>query len=132
MSTGSSLGGGAASATTLSGLVGALGGLGSSVAGLSGSVAGTKGGGTPGQLKSLSKIEKDFATLQGLVAQLTGETPPSINQTSAEDLRFGRAININVNAPSVIDQTGFTRAMIDALNSVERRQGAGASQLIGL
>ena len=129
MSTGSSLGGGASSATTLSGLVGALGGLGSSVAGLSGSVAGTKGGGTPGQLKALSKIEKDFATLQGLVAQLTGETPPSINQTSAEELRFGRAININVNAPSVIDETGFTRAVIDALNSVEKRQAGGYSAL---
>jgi hypothetical protein len=129
MSTGSSLGSRASSATTLSGLVGALGGLGSTVAGLSGSVAGSKGGGTPGQLKALSNIERDFATLQGLVAQLTGETPPSINQATAEDLRFGRAININVNAPSAIDETGFARAVVDALNSVERRQAGGLSAL---
>ncbi|MGA0853174.1 MAG: hypothetical protein ACO3QQ_07390, partial [Candidatus Nanopelagicaceae bacterium] len=130
MSTGSSLGGGAASSTTLSGLVGALGGLGSTVAGLSGSVAGSKGGGTPGQLKALSNIERDFAMLQSLVAQLTGESPSTMNQTSAEDLRFQRAININVNAPSVIDETGFTRAVVDALNSVERRQAGGYSALL--
>jgi hypothetical protein len=129
MSTGSSLGGGAASSTTLSGLVGALGGLGASVAGLSGSVGGKKGGGTPGQLKALSNIERDFAMLQGLVAQLTGESPSTMNQTSAEDLRFGRAINISVNAPSVIDETGFARAVVDALNSVERRQAGGYSAL---
>jgi hypothetical protein len=129
MSTGSSLGGGAASSTTLSGLVGALGGLGASVAGLSGSVGGTKGGGTPGQLKALGKIEADFALLQSLVAKLTGESPSTMNQTSAEDLRFGRAININVNAPSVIDETGFARAVVDAMNSVERRQAGGYSAL---
>jgi hypothetical protein len=129
MSTGSSLGGGAASSTTLSGLVGALGGLGASVAGLSGSVGGARGGGTPGQLKALSNIERDFAMLQGLVAQLTGESPSTMNQTSAEDLRFGRAINISVNAPSVIDETGFARAVVDAMNSVERRQAGGYSAL---
>ena len=129
MSTGSSLGGGAASSTTLSGLVGALGGLGASVAGLSGSVGGAKGGGTPGQLKALGEIEADFAILQSLLAQLTGESPSTMNQTSSEDLRFARAININVNAPSVIDETGFTRAVVDALNNVERRQAGGYSAL---
>jgi len=129
MSTGSSLGGGAASSTTLSGLVGALGGLGASVAGLSGSVGGARGGGTSGQRRALSNIERDFAMLQGLVAQLTGESPATMNQTSAEDLRFGRAINISVNAPSVIDETGFARAVVDALNSVERRQAGGYSAL---
>jgi len=129
MSTGSSLGGGAASSTTLSGLVGALGGLGASVAGLSGLVGGTRGGGTSGQRRALSNIERDFAMLQGLVAQLTGESPATMNQTSAEDLRFGRAINISVNAPSVIDETGFARAVVDALNSVERRQAGGYSAL---
>ncbi|MGA0853082.1 MAG: hypothetical protein ACO3QQ_06930, partial [Candidatus Nanopelagicaceae bacterium] len=41
-------------------------------------------------------------------------------------------ITINVNSPSVIDEQGFTRAIIDALNSVEYRQGGGASQLVYL
>lgn len=36
---------------------------------------------------------------------------------------------INVNSPSVIDEQGFGRAVIDALNSIERRQGGGASAL---
>ena len=39
---------------------------------------------------------------------------------------------VNVNSPSIIDETGFTRAVVDALNSVERRQGGGASALVGL
>lgn len=41
-------------------------------------------------------------------------------------------VTINVNAPSVIDETGFTRAVVDALNSVERRQAGGLSALVGL
>ena len=39
-------------------------------------------------------------------------------------------ITINVNAPSAIDEQGFTRAVIDALNNSERRSGGGSSQLI--
>ena len=41
-------------------------------------------------------------------------------------------VTINVNSPSIIDETGFTRAVVNALNSVERRQGGGASALVGL
>jgi hypothetical protein len=37
---------------------------------------------------------------------------------------------VNVNAPSVIDEQGFTRAVIEALNNSERRSGGGSSQLI--
>ena len=36
---------------------------------------------------------------------------------------------INVNAPSFIDEEGFSRAIILALNNSQRRTGAGASQL---
>jgi len=39
-------------------------------------------------------------------------------------------IVINVNSPSVIDEQGFTRAVIEALNNSERRSGGGSSQLI--
>lgn len=49
----------------------------------------------------------------------------------AESYRNG-GITINVNSASVIDETGFTRAVVDALNSVERRQGGGLSALVGL
>jgi hypothetical protein len=41
-----------------------------------------------------------------------------------------RSIVINVNAPSVIDEQGFSNAVIDALNNSQRRSGAGGSQLI--
>jgi hypothetical protein len=37
---------------------------------------------------------------------------------------------ININAPSVIDEQGFSRAVIDALNNSERRSGGGSSQFI--
>jgi hypothetical protein len=39
-------------------------------------------------------------------------------------------IVINVNSPSVIDEQGFSRAVIQALNNSERRSGGGSSQLI--
>jgi hypothetical protein len=41
-----------------------------------------------------------------------------------------RPITINVNAPSAIDEEGFTRAVILALNNTDRRTGGGGSQLI--
>lgn len=126
----------AGSAGALGGLVGALGGLSSSISGISSSVTGgsrTGGtGGTTSQRRALSQIEKDFASLQGLVAQLTGGEIPSIapaNTLSAEELRFGRGVTINVNAPSVIDEVGFTRAVVDAMNSVERTSAGGYSAL---
>jgi len=37
---------------------------------------------------------------------------------------------INVNAPSVIDQEGFSRAVVDALNDSQRRTGAGSGAFI--
>lgn len=36
---------------------------------------------------------------------------------------------INVNAPSAIDEEGFTRAVVLALNNTQRRNGGGGSQL---
>lgn len=57
------------------------------------------------------------------------------NGFNAGSFRAGEAasmagITINVNAPSAIDEQGFTRAVIDALNNSERRSGGGSSQLI--
>jgi len=43
--------------------------------------------------------------------------------------RADQPIYINVNSPSIIDETGFTRAVVDALNSVERRSAGGLSAL---
>jgi len=43
-----------------------------------------------------------------------------------------QSIVINVNAPSAIDEEGFTRAVVLALNNSNSRTGAGAQQLSGL
>jgi hypothetical protein len=37
---------------------------------------------------------------------------------------------VNVNAPSAIDEEGFTRAVVLALNQTQARTGGGGSQLI--
>ena len=133
MSTGSSLGGGNAA------LAAVIAGLGTSIAGLTGG-GGTKSGGggggggsTKAQLKALSKIESDFAELQRLVEILSGQPVPTVAPMGAVSRgEYSGGVTVNVNAPSVIDETGFTRAVVDALNSVERRQGGGASALVGL
>jgi hypothetical protein len=39
---------------------------------------------------------------------------------------------VNVNAPSAIDEEGFTRAVVLALNQTQARTGGGASQLVNL
>ena len=44
----------------------------------------------------------------------------------------GQPITINVKAPSAIDEEGFTRAVVLALNNSNSRTGAGAQQLSGL
>jgi hypothetical protein len=41
-------------------------------------------------------------------------------------------VNIIVQAPSVIDQNGFTAAVVDAFNQVQARTGGGASRLVSL
>ncbi len=44
----------------------------------------------------------------------------------------GNVININVNAPSAIDEEGFTRAVVLALNNSNARNGGGGAILGGL
>jgi hypothetical protein len=41
-----------------------------------------------------------------------------------------QAIVVNVNAPSAIDEEGFTRAVVSALNQTQARTGGGGSQLV--
>ena len=41
-----------------------------------------------------------------------------------------RSVIINVNAPSAIDEEGFSRAVVDALNKTQARTGGGGSQLV--
>lgn len=41
-------------------------------------------------------------------------------------------VTVNVNSPSIIDQNGFTAAVVDAFNQVQVRTGGGASRLVAL
>jgi hypothetical protein len=41
-------------------------------------------------------------------------------------------IQVIVQAPSVMDQNGFTAAVVDAFNQVQARTGGGASRLVAL
>ena len=41
-------------------------------------------------------------------------------------------VTVNVNSPSIIDQNGFTAAVVDAFNQVQARTGGGASRLVAL
>jgi hypothetical protein len=46
------------------------------------------------------------------------------------DAQSMAGVTINVNAPSAIDEEGFTRAVVSALNNTGRRTGAGTEQLL--
>jgi hypothetical protein len=52
------------------------------------------------------------------------------SQSVAEFRAREAGITINVNAPSIIDENGFSRVIVDALNSTQARTGGGGSQLV--
>lgn len=85
--------------------------------------------------KGLRKTNRQLeaGTISPYVAQQRLDEFMAMRDTlvaQSKDYRSG--ITINVNAPSAIDENGFARAVVDALNSVERRQAGGSSALIGL
>jgi len=68
--------------------------------------------------------------LQGLVPS-GNAIPTSFDVAAARrGEEADRPITINVNAPSAIDEEGFTRAVILALNQTQARTGGGGSQLV--
>jgi hypothetical protein len=67
--------------------------------------------------------------LQGLVP--SGNAIPSSFDVAAARRGEERGnVIVNVNAPSAIDEEGFTRAVILALNQTQARTGGGGSQLV--
>ena len=76
---------------------------------------------------------------------VSGSKPPKVPSSAVPSMGAGAFANarlgaegdylganglvINVNAPSVIDEEGFTRAVVSALNNTGRRTGAGVEQL---
>jgi hypothetical protein len=70
-----------------------------------------------------------------LIEQVTQENFLKNMATGAFDPgRFRRAdeaaVVINVNAPSIVDREGFTRALVDAMNESKARLGGGGAQLV--
>jgi len=62
----------------------------------------------------------------------SGNAIPSNFNVAGTVAANNAGITINVNAPSVIDEEGFTRAIILALNDSNARLGGGGAQLYGL
>jgi hypothetical protein len=93
-----------------------------------GSTSGISAGISTSSVPLISGISSN--ALQGLVP--SGNAIPSNFDVAAA--RRGeeddRPITINVNAPSAIDEEGFTRAVILALNQTQARTGGGGSQLV--
>jgi len=64
-------------------------------------------------------------------------TPITVSNFNAGSFRMGEAasmagVTINVNAPSAIDEEGFTRAVVSALNNSNSRGTGGGSGLFGI
>jgi len=56
--------------------------------------------------------------------------PSNLNVAAARAGEERGNVIVNVNAPSAIDEEGFTRAVILALNQTQARTGGGGSQLV--
>jgi hypothetical protein len=65
-----------------------------------------------------------------VVTSSSGTSVGSSSSTKSNSLVASSGIVINVNSPSIIDEDGFTRAVIEALNNTQSRSGGGGSQLI--
>jgi len=96
---------------------------------VTGSTGATTGGG---------KAEKNVAPTPTLIEQVTeanflkNMAPGSFDVGSFRRGEEKDRIVVNVNSPSIIDQNGFTAAVVDAFNQVQARTGGGASRLVAL
>ena len=60
----------------------------------------------------------------------SGNAIPSVFNVAGTVAANNAGVTINVNAPSAIDEEGFTRAVVLALNQTQARTGGGGSQLV--
>ena len=83
--------------------------------------------------RALSKLQSlsGASGLFGLLTNPLGTLGGLVRKTSFSDTGSSGSsgVIINVNSPSIIDENGFTRAVVDAFNSVERRSMGGLSAL---
>jgi len=77
-----------------------------------------------------SRVVAQMPTLQAAaVSGIGGIRGPGV---SLDPDMVAPRVTINVNSASVIDQNGFTAAVVDAFNQVQARTGGGASRLVAL
>lgn len=137
--TGSITGAGVTGGGTGGGVVSGAGATGSSVAGSAKAAAEAAAKAaeavekisSPDWMPTLGNSVADFrARESGDIINTSGLVSPGALDVS----RVTRANNITVvvQAPSAIDEEGFSRAVVDALNKTQSRTGGGGGQLIGL
>lgn len=88
------------------------------------------GGGTTGGSTGTITPTSTIPTITPLSVPSGNAIPNNFNVAGVRAGDERGNVIVNVNAPSVIDEQGFTRAVIEALNNSERRSGGGSSQLI--
>jgi hypothetical protein len=92
---------------------------------------GTTGGGTTGGAVIVPVVEGVMPTFpSGL--NPSGNAIPSGFNVAGTVAANNAGVTINVNAPSAIDEEGFTRAVVLALNNSNARNGGGGAILGGL
>ncbi len=96
--------------------------LGNALAQSLGGGAGTKGKGTKPAMTLIEEV-----TQENFLASL--ETDFNVAKFRKGEEESMRSVTINVNAPSVIDEEGFTRAVVLALNSSTNRGTGGGGSL---
>jgi hypothetical protein len=96
----------------------------------------------PFGITATPRVTPSGVTTPTVTTTNTGTTTPTVPAVVSSGIGanfdvggFRRAdevgnVIINVNAPSVIDEQGFSRAVVDALNNSQRRNGGGSSQFI--
>jgi hypothetical protein len=132
-------GGGSVSGST-SGSSSAAAAAAAAAAGLGGLLSGSMSGGSLGGLTASGSSRGSTTLTQTLIEEISEanwlKKTIESGVFDAASFRRGeeadRGIVINVNAPSAIDEEGFTRAVVVALNNSNSRTGAGALQLTGL
>ena len=84
----------------------------------------------PASTPSVTTTPKAPATTSAISA--AGTIPSGAGLIAGGRTDSAASITINVNAPSAIDEEGFSRAVVDALNQTQSRSGGGAGQFRGL
>ena len=79
--------------------------------------------------EATSRVTPEMPTLGvARVGGIGGITGPGLFRNPEAE----PTVNVIVQAPSVIDQNGFTAAVVDAFNQVQARTGGGASRLVAV